>query len=146
MQKVWNVTDWPGKNLGNRNMMILGKVTPPGRALHVEEDLLARAHKVNALIKEGLLYVGPRPPAEYLKAKKPPRAVVDARKVEASGAMVGEKVAVATAHGVLPAEAIAEDASAKIKEDVEPEEVVEAAPEPDEWDEDSTRVDRPGRE
>lgn len=87
MQRIWNVTDWPGKKLGNRNLMVLGKVTPPGRAVQVEEGRLKRAHKVKKLIDKGFLFVGPRPPAAYLAAKKPPRALLEDGVARTHGAM-----------------------------------------------------------
>lgn len=98
LQRVWNVTDWPGKNLGPRNLMYLGKVVPPGRAVQVDSERLKKAHKVKKLIDKGFLYVGPKLPPEYVRAKKPLKAERDARLVESDGTQVGNKVKVPANH------------------------------------------------
>ena len=102
MQRVWNVTDGPRSPVKGQTMVVLGRVLKPGRAVQVEEERLKKAHKVHALVAEGLLYIGGRAPEWYTKVKKPPRATADARVVNEDGSFVGATIIKpAPGHGVV---------------------------------------------
>lgn len=70
MAKVWNITDHPGTDCPTRVMMVLGRSVRPGKCINVPDDRLVNAHKVNRAVKAQKLFIGPRPPADYLLAKK----------------------------------------------------------------------------
>jgi hypothetical protein len=116
MVRVWNITDGGRSGAHPHNRMILGKAVKPGQAVQVDEARLMIAKKVHKDVESGILYVGPRPPAWYLKVKKPPKAVLDGRRVDASGKAAGKKVVVAKGHARVPAEAIAADSEKAIKD------------------------------
>jgi len=69
-QKVWNVSDDPSTEVPARTLMVLGKTVLPGRFIYVDDKRLARAHKVKKDVEAGLLFVGPRLPANYLASKQ----------------------------------------------------------------------------
>ena len=69
MAKVWNITDHPGTALPTRVMMVLGRSVRPGKCINVPNDRLVNAHKVNRAVAAKKLFIGPKPPLDYLLAK-----------------------------------------------------------------------------
>ena len=113
--RVWNITDDANNpDVTPHNRMVLGKVVKPGRSVKVDEARLKLAHKVKRQVEAKLLHIGNQPPAGYVRQKKPPRAVVDARLVDDKGTRHGPKVDVAPGHGQVPAELIAKESEGAI--------------------------------
>jgi len=108
MAKIWNITDHPRTDAPGVTWMVLGRAIKPGRFVRIPDERLTHAHKVHKDVEAGNLYIGEQPPPDYVKAKKPPRVVLDK--------------GVIRSHGAVPAEAIAAEASA-IMEKVLTEEV-----------------------
>lgn len=120
-ERVWNLSDWPGKGSAGGVQMLCGKNVAPGKAVRVPLGMLEKAKRLKALEKTGLIHIGATPPREYLDAKNrakaviPPsharshghpvqkRAVVDTRKAAVKAAEVVKKdeEAVAEAKAVL---------------------------------------------
>lgn len=98
LTRVWNITDGGQQDVKSHNRMVLGESLKPGRYVQVDEASLEGATKLHADVDAKMLHIGKRPPEWYLKLKKPPRAVVDARVVTDKGELVGKKVAVAKGH------------------------------------------------
>jgi len=73
MAKVWNITDHPKTSVTSRVMMVLGRSVRPGKCINVPDDRLVGAHKVHRAVEARKLFVGARPPHDYLMAKHPPR-------------------------------------------------------------------------
>lgn len=69
MAKVWNITDHPGTDRPTRVMLVLGRSVRPGKCINVPEDRLVNAHKVNRAVAAKKLFIGPKPPMDYLLAK-----------------------------------------------------------------------------
>ena len=78
--RIWNITDSASAEVPSapQNLRILGKLVVPGRFVEVEEKALKLAHKIHADVGRGLLFIGKKAPAAYVKAKKPPRAKLPA--------------------------------------------------------------------
>lgn len=66
--KVWNLSDWPGKGSGVV-INIMGKNVLPGSAIRVHLSRLEGSKRLKAMLEEGTLYRGAKPPQGYLKAK-----------------------------------------------------------------------------
>jgi len=113
LTKVWNITDDTNPEVAPRSLMVLGRVLKPGQAVKIEEAHLKTAHKVHDDVTRGLLYIGMKPPASYLKVKKPPRAKVD----------------VPRSHGPITAAEV-KKAVLELKDDVHVEDKVEVKAQP----------------
>lgn len=74
MTRVWNITDSANPKVAPQNLRVLGKLVVPGRSVEADEAALKKAHKVHADVARGLLFIGKKLPASYVKVKKPPRA------------------------------------------------------------------------
>lgn len=72
--RVWNITNDSNPEVAPQNLRVLGKLLVPGRFVEVDEAKLKTAHKVHADVGRGLLFIGKKLPAGYVKARKPPRA------------------------------------------------------------------------
>lgn len=101
MAKIWNITDHPKTDAPGVTWMVLGRSVKPGRFVRIPDARLVRAHKVQKDVEAGNLYIGEQPPPDYVKAKKPPRATLEA--------------GVARSHGEVPTEAIAAEAPAVVE-------------------------------
>lgn len=112
LESVWNITDDPRSEHTPVSMMVLGRNLKPGQRVQVDSGRLATAHKVHKDKDAGLLYIGNRPPADYLTAKNPPRVKLDPKLARAHGrppisavaAAAEENVAVELTEEVAPPE------------------------------------------
>lgn len=68
-QKVWNLTDWPGKDYDVSSLVLFGKTVSPGGAVRVPLEVLKGATRLQAMVKAGFVSVGSTPPKSYLVAK-----------------------------------------------------------------------------
>lgn len=68
MSKIWNITDSPSVDISSHSRMVFGQRVHPGKYMRVDEKMLEKAHKVQADIDRGYLYVGDKPPQKYLVA------------------------------------------------------------------------------
>lgn len=129
MAKVWNITDHPATDLPARVMMVLGRSIRPGKCINVPDERLVRAHKVHRAVAAGKLFIGPNPPVDYLKAKRPTKLTIP----DGAGRAHGTKTKVEKKTLVLEDKVEVKDevtAEAKPAEPVEP--IAEPEDKPDE--------------
>lgn len=126
MQRIWNITDGPNSTVKPQTMLVLGKILRPGRAVQVEMSRLEDAKKIQAEVAAGRLYIGHQPPEDYQAMKKPPRAVADARLVDANGKAQGSPIKPSSGHGFI--ESLVDSVVEGVKEAILPSE--ESTPEP----------------
>lgn len=69
MARIWNISDHPGTTVTPQIRAVFGRMVPPGKFVVVPDELLDGAAKFVRETGRGQLYVGDRPPADYLIAK-----------------------------------------------------------------------------
>lgn len=66
--KIWNLTDDPRLDVPAHTRMVLGQKVDPGKYANVSDNALEGATKLQKEIDSGMLFVGEKPPQEYLAA------------------------------------------------------------------------------
>lgn len=69
--RLWNLSDDPSTAGGSKSqaLLVLSATVQPGSAVEISAVDFATSKRLQALVKEGRLHKGDKPPAGYLKAK-----------------------------------------------------------------------------
>lgn len=105
-ERVWNLSDWPGKGGAGGVRMLCGKNVAPGKAVRVPLEMLEKAKRLKALEKTGLIHIGATPPQEYLDAKNRKKAVIPPGHARSHGHPVQKRAVVNSRKALVKAEGV----------------------------------------